>query len=277
MISAPLIINVCLTGNVPGKKDNPSVPLSPPEIIRDAAAVIKLGATMLHLHARDKDGKPHYHKNIFAEIITGIRKINSHVVICATTSGRIFQKHRERSHVLELNGGQKPDFASLTLGSFNFPKEACLNSPETIMHLASVMKKRKIQPEWEIFEPGMINYGLYLIRKGLLDTPRWINIFLGSLGTSPFDHRTADLFLSMMKPDWRFAITGVGKYQYPANLFSLTAGGHIRVGLEDSFYMDGDKKEPATNAKLVERIIRVAKSMGRPLADTRTTRKLLGL
>lgn len=277
MFTEPLIINVCLTGNVPLKKDNPHVPLSPSEIIKDAAAVLKLGATVLHIHARDMDGKPAYDKKIFAEIITGIRKINSQAVICITTSGRIFRNPADRGQVLDLTGPEKPDFASLTLGSFNFPKEACLNSPETILYLAQKMKKKNINPEWEIFEPGMINYGQYLIKKGLLDNPKWINIFMGSLGTSPFNHQTADLFLSLIRPGWRFAITGVGKYQFPANLYSMTAGGHVRVGLEDSFFMDQGKKDPATNSKLVERILAVAKSMGRPVADMETTRKILGL
>src|SRR3989344_4295761 len=96
----PLIINVCLTGNVPTKKDNPHVPINPAEIIKDASLVIKEGATLLHLHARDSEGKPCWDRQVFAKIISGIRKINDRVVICVSTSGRIFKDINQRTDVL---------------------------------------------------------------------------------------------------------------------------------------------------------------------------------
>lgn len=277
MQSEPLIINVCLTGNVPTKKDNLHVPINPDEIIQDAKAVIREGATVLHIHARDKDGNPTFEKRIFETIITGIRKVNSEVVICVTTSGRINKTFEERTQVLELRGRAKPDFASLTLGSFNFPKESCENSPKMIAAIAQKMKDRGILPEWEIFEPGMIHYGKYLVKNGILDEPRWINIFLGSLGTSPAESSVLSLFLGMIKPGWRWAATGVGRYQLPVNLMSLSHGGHIRVGLEDSFFMDEEKKEPATNVLLVRRIVQIAKSYGRKIATIRQVRGMLFL
>ncbi|OGG02725.1 hypothetical protein A2W14_02240 [Candidatus Gottesmanbacteria bacterium RBG_16_37_8] len=275
MINEPLIINVCLTGNVPTYEDNPHVPLSAAEIIKDAKEVIKTGATFLHLHARDKNGKPTYDKKVFSKIIEGIRKINDKVIICVSTSGRIFRDFDKRTQVLELTNGVKPDFASLTLGSFNFPKEECINSPETIRLMAQMMKEKNILPEWEIFEPGMLHYGQYLTDKGFLDQPKWINIFLGSLGTSPFTKEAVNLYLSMLKPNFRFALTGVGRFQYDANLTSLDLGGHVRVGLEDSFFMDKEKKDTATNVRLVTRIVKAAKDKGRKIADINLTRKLL--
>ena len=275
MFREPLMINACLTGNIPTKSDNPHVPLQPDEIIKDANRVIKEGATILHIHARDKQGNPTYEKNVFARIIEGIRKINDKVVICVTTSGRIFQDFEKRTDVLMLTGEVKADYASLTLGSFNFPKEACINSPDTIRKIAQLMKKKKIQPEWEIFEPGMLHFGKYLVNKGITDEPKWINIFMGSLGSTPFSQEALTLYLSMLKPGWRYAIAGVGRYQYQANLASLNSGGHIRVGLEDSFYMDFEKKVPASNVSLVRRIAAVAKAMGREIADINITRKLL--
>ena len=275
MQKEPLIINVCLTGNVPTKKDNPHVPLSPDEIIKDAAAVLELGATYLHIHARDENGYPDYKKEVFAKIISGIKKINDKVIICVTTSGRIFKKIEERSDALMLKNILKPDFASLTLGSFNFPKEECINAPATIQALYLLMREKGIFPEWEIFEPGMLHFGNYLVINKRIEKPRWINIFMGSLGTAPFNENMTRLFLSMLKPDWRFALAGVGKFQYRANQMSLKSGGHVRVGLEDSFYMDGEKKDPATNIRLVKRIVSEAKAVGRDIADFNITRKLL--
>lgn len=272
----PLIINCCLTGNVPTKKHTPHIPLASDEIIRDAREVIEAGATMLHIHARDKDGEPTYKKSVFAETIRGIRKISDKVIICVTTSGRKFKKFKQRSAVLELKGYLKPDFASFTLGSFNFPKESVENSPPFILKLADKMKASKILPEWEIFEPGMLNYGFYLVKHKLIDPPRWINFFLGSLGTSPATPELINLFLTLLKPTgWRFAFTGVGRFQHPVNLTSLEKGGHIRVGLEDNWYMDPDKTELATNRKLVERIVSIAKSKGRKIATVAETRSML--
>lgn len=275
MTAEPLIINACLTGMVPTKKDNPHVPISPKEIIHDTKEVIDAGATVLHVHARDKEGIPTYKKEIFETIIKGIKEINPRIVICVTTSGRIFKTFKERSQVLELNGKLKPDFASLTLGSFNFPKEAVENSPEMILKLADKMRENKIHPEWEIFEPGMLHYGKYLVEHKLLGTPRWINIFLGSLGTSPVSAEIFSTILSMMKPNWRWAATGVGRFQLPVNIMSLTNGGHVRVGMEDGWYMDEEKKKLATNRLLVKRVVTIAKSMGRKIATIEQTRKML--
>lgn len=271
----PLIINACLTGIVPQKKDNPYTPITPSEIIADAAEVIKLGVTMLHLHARENDGKPTYKKEIYSQIIRGIRKINPKVVICVTTSGRIFKSFAKRSQVLELNGVTKPDFASLFLGSMNFPKQAVLNTTFMIKRLAGKMQKLSIHPEWETFEPGMLHFGKFLVAKGILEKPRWINIILGSLGTSPATEEVLTLFKIMLEKNWRWAGGGVGRFQLEVNKMAIEKGGHVRVGLEDSFYMDSEKKNLATNRALVERIISIARARGRKIASIEQTRKLL--
>ena len=199
----PLIINACLTGIVPRKKDNSSVPITPKEIINDAKKVMDAGATVLHVHARDDDETATYKKEIYGQIFKGIRKINPKVVICATTSGRVHSDVSLRTQVLELDGDAKPDFASLILGSMNFPKQGVLNDPQTIISIADKMKKFSIHPEWEVFEPGMLHYGQYLVRKGILEQPKWINIILGSLGTSPATSEMLTLFCSMLGKNWR--------------------------------------------------------------------------
>ncbi|MBU7004592.1 MAG: 3-keto-5-aminohexanoate cleavage protein, partial [Theionarchaea archaeon] len=196
-----LIINCALTGMVPTKGDTPYVPTDPEEIIRDAESCIEVGASMLHVHARDEEGKPTYRKEIYREAIRGIRDLNEEVIICASTSGRLFRDPVLRGEVLDLRGKAKPDMGSLTLGSFNFPgaivalsrkgvgedhsNSISPNPPETIVDLAEHMKRRGIKPELEVFEAGMINYGLYLIRKGTIPDERpYFNLILGSLGAS---------------------------------------------------------------------------------------------
>ncbi|MBI3379460.1 3-keto-5-aminohexanoate cleavage protein [Candidatus Gottesmanbacteria bacterium] len=271
----PLIINVCLTGIVPQKADNPYTPITPEEIIADAGKVIKLGATVLHIHARENDGSSTYKKELYAKIIQGIRKLNPGVVICVTTSGRIFTSFSKRSDVLELDAYAKPDFASLFLGSMNFPKKAVVNSPKMIVKLATKMKRYGIHPEWEVFEPGMLHFGKYLVEKGILENPRWINIILGSLGASPATPEIFSLFRSMIPSNYRWAGGGVGRFQLAVNTMAIEYGGHVRVGMEDSFYMDPGKKKLATNPDLVERILTIAKSYDRKIATIEQTRKLL--
>lgn len=270
----PLIINACLTGNVPMKSDTPYVPITPEEIIADAEKVMRIGATVLHLHARNSDGTPTYKKEVFSKIIKGIRSIEPGVIICVTTSGRAYKDFKKRTDVLELKGDAKPDFASLTLGSLNFPKQAVLNDPEMIIKIAMKMKEKGIQAEWEVFEPGMLHYGKYLVQRGILNAPRWINFLLGSLGTSPATPEIFSLLVSMAQP-LRWAATGVGRYQLDINSLAIENSGHVRVGIEDSIYMDKGKTKLATNSSLVKRIVAIAKMQRRPIATLEQARKLL--
>ena len=273
----PLIINVCLTGMVPMQSDNPHVPVTAEEIIADAGKVIEAGASMLHVHAREKDGTPAWRPEIFARIIEGIRDIDPEVVIVATTSGRVFTDFEHRSAVLELDGKARPDMASLTLGSLNFPTTASVNSPEVVQQLAKRMQERGILPELEVFELGMLNYAFYLQRKGLLGATCYVNFLLGSLGTTPA--RVFDLcnLVRELPQNWTWGGAGIGRYQLPINMAAMIMGGNVRVGLEDNLFYDGEKTRPATNPGLVQRLVRIAREMDRTIAKPQETRKRLNL
>jgi uncharacterized protein (DUF849 family) len=127
---------------------------------------------MVHLHARDPlTGQPAFEKEIYGQIIREIRKRNRDLILCVSTSGRLFNEFAKRADCLDLEGDLKPDFASLTLSSLNFNKEASVNSPQMIQDLSARMLERNIKPELEVFDLGMINYARYLIQKGLLKPP----------------------------------------------------------------------------------------------------------
>ena len=153
----PLIINVCLTGMIPTKTSTPYVPVSVDEIVEDAINVYDAGARIVHLHARDTEGKPTYEARYYEAIITAIRQERPDLICCVSTSGRNFQKIEQRSEVLYLTGNAKPDMASLTLGSLNFATGPSINSLDTIQELALIMKEQGINPELEIFDSGMVN------------------------------------------------------------------------------------------------------------------------
>ena len=157
----PLIINLAPTGMVPTKVMTPHVPLSPQEIVDDVGRCAELGASIIHLHARDEQGRPTTRPEYMAPLVEGVRSVDPELVVCVTCSGRVATSLDERAAVLDLTGGAKPDMASLTLGSNNFVQQASVNAPDTIRGLASRMHERGIKPELEVFEPGMLTFAHY--------------------------------------------------------------------------------------------------------------------
>ncbi len=274
MISGPLIIKAALTGMIPTKEMTPYVPITPKEIARDAVKVYKLGVSCIHVHARDPvTGDPTCDVEIFRDIFDRILDKCPDVILCATTSGRVTPHVEHRTEVLKLD----PEMASLTLGSMNFPKHPSVNSQDTIEQLATIMCRKGILPELEVFESGFINYATYLVHKGLLKEPLHFNLLLGSLGAIPAGLRDLTYLVDSLPPNSTWAATGIGRFQTPINAAAILMGGHVRVGIEDSIYYHYPKKELATNEKLVKRILRLASDLGREPATIDEARKILGL
>ena len=272
-----LIINACITGMVPTKKDTPHVPLTVDEIVADATACYDAGASMIHVHARDDEGKPTYKKEIYAEIISGIRAKRPDAIICASTSGRVHNTFEYRSQVLELEGDAKPDMGSLTLGSLNFPKQASINTPEMIESLATAMRDRGIVPELEAFETGMVQTAKILIKRGILQPPFYCNLLLGSIFSAPGTLFDLSHMVMSLPPNVHWAAAGIGRFQLNMNFAAILMGGHVRVGLEDNLYYSHDKKELATNKQLIERVVRFADEIDRGVATPKEAREIIGL
>ena len=272
-MTSPLIVNLAPTGMVPTRETAPHVPLTPEEILADVAACAELGASIVHVHARDADGVPTHRAEAFAPIVEGIRAIDPELVVCVTCSGRNVSSAAARAEVLSL----RPDMASLTLGSNNFLHQASVNAPDTIRSLAAEMKRRGIHPELEAFEPGMVTFGRRLAEEGLVPERCWINLLLGSPGTAPLTPAILAAFLSEVPRGWTWALAGIGRHQLDATLLAVATGGHVRVGLEDNVWFDRERTRPATNAALVQRVADLAELAGRPLATPAQARALLGL
>jgi 3-keto-5-aminohexanoate cleavage enzyme len=273
-----LIINFTPTGMIPTKNMTPHVPITPEEIASDVLKAADLGASIVHLHARDENEEPTSNKEIYADIIGRIREKNKEIIICVTTSGRKDNTFEGRSQVLDLEGPVKPDMASLTLSSLNFNKTASINSPEMIKGLAAKMLEKGIKPELEAFDIGMINYANYLIKKGLLQPPYYFNLLLGNIACAQADLINAGLMIRELPENSIWAFAGIGDYQLKMNTLSLTWGGGVRVGLEDNIYYDNPlRSKLATNTEMVERIVSFAKTYGRAIATPREVREILGL
>jgi 3-keto-5-aminohexanoate cleavage enzyme len=268
-----LIIKLAPTGMIPTKNDTPYVPVTPNEIVRDVYKAYKLGVSVVHVHARDEQGKPTHKKEYFKEIFLRIKKKCPDIIICATTSGRVTPQVEHRSEVLDLN----PEMASLTVGSMNFPQYPSVNSPETIRSLAKLMRDKGISPELEIFEAGFINTAKYLKMKGYLESPLHFNLLLGSLGSIPANIRDLVYLVESLPSGSTWSATGIGRFQTQINVAAMLMGGHVRVGIEDSIFYNYPKRELATNERLVKRIVGIAKEIGREIATPDEAREILGV
>jgi 3-keto-5-aminohexanoate cleavage enzyme len=257
------ILNFTPTGMIPTKKMTPHAPLAPDEIVKDVLDAAELGVTMVHLHARNPvTGKPTYKKEIYEEIVRGIRRKNREIILCVSTSGREFHTFAQRSDCLDLEGDLKPDFASLTLSSLNFNKEVSVSSPDMIQGLAKKMAERKIRPELEAFDLGMINYAKYLITRRLLTPPYYFNLILGNIACAQADILHLGLMVRELPDHSIWSVGGIGDSQLKMNILSILSGGGVRVGLEDNIWYDAERTKLATNYLLVERVISIAKVMG---------------
>ena len=272
-IADKLIITLAPTGMIPTRNETPYVPQTPEEIINDTYEAYQIGASAVHVHARDENGRPTHDREIFKEIFEGIRRKCPDMIICASTSGRVNPQVEHRAEVLELT----PDMASLTVGSLNFPKAASVNPLSTIKSLATKMKERGIIPELEIFESGFINTAKYLANKGILEKPLHFCLLLGSLGSIPANISDLAYLVGSLPAGSIWSATGIGRFQIQINTAAILMGGHVRVGIEDSIFYNYPTKDLATNKKLVERIVRISQELHREIATPLEAREMLGL
>lgn len=259
-----VVITIAPTGST-----SVHVPTQPDEIADAIHTAYKLGASVAHIHARDKLGNPSSDAKIFSEIFDKVRS-KCDIIICASASGRHGVDIDARIEVFEL----EPDMASLAMGSWNFPDGPCMNSLDTIKTMATAMKRRGIKPEIEIFEPGMINTAKYLLRKGYLDAPLYFNFVLGSLGTLPATGRDLDFLIESLPPGSTWSAAGVGRYHQDIVRFAVARGGGVRIGLEDCQYRYPGR-EFTTNEDLVSYCVTEVLKSGNKIASITEARKML--
>jgi uncharacterized protein (DUF849 family) len=272
----PMVINVAMTGAVPGKRDNPLVPLTPEEIAADAIACADAGASVVHLHVRDEDGQPVHRRDLYERAIGPIRDKVPELVICVTTSSRVGPDPEHRMIGLGLDPELRPDFGSLTLGSFNFPRVISANPPDQIVALLERMGEQGIRPELEVFELGMVNTLHALRERGLIPDPPVVNILLGSLGSAPAFIGDLGHIVERLPADAEWAAAGIGIYQRPITIAAAAMNGNVRTGLEDNPRGHGDT-EQWSNVDAVTFAAQAAALAGRTVATPRETRQRFGL
>ncbi|ODN30744.1 3-keto-5-aminohexanoate cleavage protein [Fervidobacterium thailandense] len=267
-----LIITVAVTGAEVTREQQPNLPITPDEIAEDVYQCWKAGASIAHIHARLPDGTPTQSKEVYAEIKRKIREKGCDIIIQFSTGGAVWHTPEERIQCLDA----EPEMATLSAGSCNFGDDVFMNSPKFMELLAQRMKEKGIKPEIEIFEPGMIENALRLVKKGLLELPLHFDFVLGVPGamTGTIDDL---LFLVRKIPaGCTWSVAGIGRYELPLAVHAIVMGGHVRVGFEDNiYYRKGELAK--SNAQLVERIVRIAREVGREIATPDEARAILGI
>ena len=266
-----LIITVAPTGSVPTKDNTPHIPITPEEIIQTGIQCEKAGAAIIHIHARDpKTQSPSTDYVLFKEICDGLRE-ETNLILQISTGGRAGAAYEDRSDRLAL----EPEMASLTTGSVNFPTAVYANSPELITRLARDMKQYQIKPEMEIFDVSMVQNAVDLAARELVENPMHFDFVMGLKGAIPATIENLVHLKNTLPAQATWTVAGIGAAQLPMGTHAIAMGGHVRVGLEDCIYFS--KGKLATNEALVERMVKIADTLMRPVATPDDARKILNL
>lgn len=267
----PLIITAAIVGAEVTREQTPYLPLAPGEIAGEAVRCREEGASIIHLHVRDDRGRPTQDREYFRRAIDEIRS-RTDVIIQVSTGGAVGMTPQERLQPVFL----KPEMASLSTGSVNFGDDVFLNHPRDIEFFAGTLKEQGVRPEIEVFDTGMIDSALCLLKKGLLAEPLHFNFVLGVPGGIPATAKNLLLLVESIPAGSTWTVSGIGRHQLAMNVLGIVLGGHVRTGLEDNIFYD--RGVPAMGSwQLVERLSRIAGELGRPVATPGEARDMLGL
>jgi len=273
-MSKPCIICIAITGSVPTKADNPAVPISVSEQIESTQAAFEAGATICHAHVRNDDQTPSCDPEKFALLKEGLEKYCPGMIIQFTTGGGS-GFGTERGGMLSL----KPDMASLTVGSNNFPTSVYENSPELVDWLASEMRTYGVLPEIEAFDLSHIFQAAAMFADGRLTAQPYIQFVMGVKNAMPVDRDVFDFYIKTAErllPNVQWCAAGIAAGQIVINEWCVAAGGHTRTGLEDNIRFDRATLAPS-NAALVQRVVELCQKYDRPVARPTQARSILGL
>ena len=273
-MSSPVIISVAITGSVPRKADNPALPVTPAEQVESTHQAFEAGATLVHIHVRAPDETPSSDPDLFRQVQEGVRRHCPGMIVQFSTGGR-GRTPAQRSAALEF----RPDMASLSTGSVNFPSIVYENQPPLVDELASKMKLHGIKPEIEVFDLSHIHGAKRLVDAGLMDRQAHLQFVLGVRNAMPAIERLLKVLVEEARaalPDMTWTAAGIGRHQNEVADWALAMGGHIRTGLEDNIRIARDRLASG-NAELVEVAARLVAKHGRRVATPAEARAMLGL
>jgi 3-keto-5-aminohexanoate cleavage enzyme len=272
---APVVIAVAITGSVPRKKDNPAVPVTVAEQIESTHQAFEAGATLCHIHVRNDDESPSSDPDKFAAVQEGLRQHCPGMIVQFSTGGR---GRDPAARGLSLR--HRPDMASLSTGSVNFPTIVYENSASVVTELASQMKQHGVRPEIEIFDLSHLHGAKRLIEAGLIDARPHVQFVMGVQNAMPAEEHLLDILLAETRrilPEATWTAAGIGRNQAVVMDWALARGADaVRTGLEDNIRVAKDRLA-ASNAELVGLAAEAVARHGRRVATPAEARAALGL
>ena len=273
-MTAPLVIQCAITGSIdPDPERRPNLPATPDAIVAEALAAWRAGAAVLHLHAREPDGTPTQDREAYRGLVEALQDAGCEAIVnlsCGSAGGRAVRD--ERLGPLEL----RPEMASFDCGSINFREQLFEGDLPFLRRMAQKFREHDVRPEVECFDTGHVGLALQLRHEGLLDAPLVMQFVLGVPGSGvPADVRMVEHLRALIPAEWPWSVCAIGRAQLALNTYCILAGGHVRTGLEDNLWFR--RGEHATNPMLVERIVRIATELDRPVATPDEARAILGV
>lgn len=268
-----LIITAAICGAEVTKEQNPAVPYTVEEIVREAKSAVDAGAAIVHLHVREDDGTPTQSKARFKECIDAIYKVCPDVILIPSTGGAVGMTAEERLQPTELF----PEMATLDCGTCNFGDDVFENTMPMMRDFGKRMLENNIKPEYECFEIGHLDTVLNMAKKGQVPgAPMQFNFVLGVPGCTPATVSNLCWLVNAIPAGSTWTATGIGRHAFTLAAPAIAMGGNVRVGFEDNLYLERGVLAKS-NGELVAKVVRIAKELGRPIATSAEAREILGL
>ena len=286
-----IFITCAVTGNLTTPEQTPHLPITPEQIADACLGAAEAGAAIVHIHVRDPgSGKPSMELGHYREVVERIRARNTQLILNITTGpgGRFVPSSDEPriaaagttlmvpekrvEHITVL----RPEICTIDLNTMNSGKEVVINTPGNVRRMAKVMRDAGVKPEIELFDSGDIALMQDLLKDGTLEGPALCSLVMGvRYGFQP-NPETVLYARNLLPADAEFTAVGIGKAAFTAAAQSYLAGGHVRVGLEDTVYLSRGQLA-SSNAALVEKARRIVEDLGGQIATPRETREIIGL
>ena len=266
-----LLITVAPSIPIDVARGIPDLDTSPQGLADEVVRAYSAGACIVHLHVWDEQGRPTTGLSAFERTVGLIRE-RCDIIVEGSTGGTHDSTMEGRSVALQTD----VEMATLNTGTVNWGRGVYRNSPDDIDYWAQEMFNRHIKPNMAAFEIGMIANSLELVDKGWIKPPLFFTFILGQQGAMPATARNL-LFLSdALPPGSLWCATGHGGHDLRVSSLAICMGGHVRAGFEDNpFYRPGELAQ--SNAQLIERLVRIAREIGRDIATPAEAREMLGL
>lgn len=285
-----VIVTCAVTGSHQNFHNNPNVPITPAQIAQSCLEARQAGAAVVHIHVRDPEtGAASGDPDLYREVVERVRDAGSDVLINLTTGeggryapdpddparggpGTTLRRPELRvRHVAEL----RPDMCSLDVGTANFNEHVFMNTPAHLRAMAEVIKDSRVKPEMEVFELGHVRFAYRLIEEGYIDAPPMFQICLGIPWAAPATPEVMTVMRNQLPNGAVWAGFGISRFEFPMVAQAVTLGGHVRVGLEDNLYLS--RGEPASNASLVEKAVRIIRELGAEPVEPKRAADILEL